>query len=486
LLMGACTQPGNLMMIMEFLSYGSVADLLHGKRKRFLSFEQRMKMAKDAALGMNWLHRMNPPFLHLDLKPQNLLVDSNLNVKVADFGLSQIKGRETEELGGSPFYMAPEVLLGRGATEKSDVYSFGICLWELYTREEPYKGMFEDEEELTMSVCDDGIRPKLPEDTPKTLKSLITQCWAEEPNDRPSFQSILETRIFEKINVEEAVPNERGAAFWGEFFSTEKKPLWLEFWACLIKFLKPKEVLSERDPRLDYFKIALMEQIDDEATPNETRLLAASDPAAGIRVTRDNFSKFIEYYGPMEMNGMVDRLQTVVKSPYFHGDLSKKKAQAALLKTKKSGTYLVRYSSRPGDFIITVMTYKHRKADFEHHIVTVDHANGQYILLMPPPGTTLNMALDMHRMAVLSAAKDGGKTVSSYPSLDALLNACKKQLGIPKTSRFLPFKANPSMPHTLPIVMPTETKAKVGGTQIGGRAPAPKKGDKSKDKKKEK
>lgn len=64
---------------------------------------------------------------------------------------------------------------------------------------EPYKNMFEDEEELTMSVCDDGIRPKVPEDTPKTLKSLIERCWASSPEDRPSFQHTLEQRIFEKV-----------------------------------------------------------------------------------------------------------------------------------------------------------------------------------------------------------------------------------------------------------------------------------------------
>jgi len=147
---------------------------------------------------------------------------------------------------------------------------------------------------------------------------------------------------------------------------------------------------------------------------------------------------------------MVDRLQTLVKSPYFHGDLSKKKAQSSLLKTKKTGTYLIRYSSRPGDFIVTVMNYKHRKADFDHHIVTVDKKNGHYILLIPPAGTTLNMALDMHRMAVL------GGNPPSYPTFDGLISACKKTLGIAKASRFLPYKGPP------PVIMPVETKAGKG------------------------
>lgn len=54
----------------------------------------------------NWLHQMNPPFLHLDLKPANLLVDKNWNVKVADFGLSKIQSGDDDGMaGGSPFYM---------------------------------------------------------------------------------------------------------------------------------------------------------------------------------------------------------------------------------------------------------------------------------------------------------------------------------------------------------------------------------------------
>jgi serine/threonine protein kinase len=82
--MGACTAAGNLAMVVEFMPRGSVYDRLHdekiklGNMIRFSLYssglQTRLLFGKDTALGMSWLHGCNPPFLHLDLKTQNLLV----------------------------------------------------------------------------------------------------------------------------------------------------------------------------------------------------------------------------------------------------------------------------------------------------------------------------------------------------------------------------------------------------------------------------
>jgi serine/threonine protein kinase len=94
LFMGACTEPGNFAIVTELLPGGSLHDLLHNP-KVAISLLQKVKMLKDIALGMNWLHCSKPAIIHRDLKPTNVLVDEHWNMKICDFGLSAINRTES-------------------------------------------------------------------------------------------------------------------------------------------------------------------------------------------------------------------------------------------------------------------------------------------------------------------------------------------------------------------------------------------------------
>ena len=90
---GAITEPSNLCIITEFCQQGSLADILV-KSKIIMNFSLKLKCIPDAAKGMNYLHNSNPIILHRDLKSDNLLVDANWNIKVADFGLTRFKSKK--------------------------------------------------------------------------------------------------------------------------------------------------------------------------------------------------------------------------------------------------------------------------------------------------------------------------------------------------------------------------------------------------------
>jgi sterile alpha motif and leucine zipper-containing kinase AZK len=121
-------------MVTEYLSGGNLYEVLHEKKTR-INPVMLVQMAWQTALGLNYLHLSNPQILHRDLKPMNLLLDSNANVKICDFGLSCVKEKRAvvTESVGSPFWMAPEVLMGKPYNEKADVYSFGVLLYEFLT-----------------------------------------------------------------------------------------------------------------------------------------------------------------------------------------------------------------------------------------------------------------------------------------------------------------------------------------------------------------
>jgi serine/threonine protein kinase len=104
-----------------------------------LPFMQRLRMLRSAALGINYLHSLDPTIIHRDIKPSNLLVDETCNVKVADFGFARIKEENaTMTRCGTPAWTAPEVIRGEKFSEKADLYSFGIVMWEVTTPPHPH------------------------------------------------------------------------------------------------------------------------------------------------------------------------------------------------------------------------------------------------------------------------------------------------------------------------------------------------------------
>jgi serine/threonine-protein kinase CTR1 len=212
LLMGAVTNSKDLMIVTEFAGNGSLCDLLHDKGE-ILEWDVTISISEQTALGMNWLHHHKPVILHRDLKTANILLDSNMVVKLADFGISKILSplsKEEEGFFGSPLYSAPECLLGMNHTEKSDVYSFSYVIWEMITNKIPYAEDFTTFEELVDAVAKSNFRAPIPKNTPKSLVKLLKTCWDGDVKKRPSFQSILDSEIFKEILNELTVQPDQG------------------------------------------------------------------------------------------------------------------------------------------------------------------------------------------------------------------------------------------------------------------------------------
>lgn len=195
LFMGVVTKRPNFSIVTEYLPRGSLFRLLHRPGMRELLDERRrVRMALDVARGLNYLHRLNPPIVHRDLKSPNLLVDKTWTVKVCDFGLSRLKMKtflSSRSAAGTAEWMAPEVLRDEPSNEKSDVYSFGVILWELFTLQQPWSGL--SPAQVVGAVGFQHRRLLIPKDLNPEIAALIESCWANDPRQRPSFTSIMES-----------------------------------------------------------------------------------------------------------------------------------------------------------------------------------------------------------------------------------------------------------------------------------------------------
>ncbi|XVE54629.1 hypothetical protein DITRI_Ditri03aG0097300 [Diplodiscus trichospermus] len=135
-LVGFCAEKYSRLLVYEYMCKGSLDQwIFHKNQDLAPGWQIRKKIITDIAKGLAYLHEdCNQKVIHLDIKPQNILLDENFNAKVSDFGLSKLIGRDQSQvittMRGTPGYMAPE-WLSSVITEKVDVYSFGIVVLEI-------------------------------------------------------------------------------------------------------------------------------------------------------------------------------------------------------------------------------------------------------------------------------------------------------------------------------------------------------------------
>uniref|UniRef100_A0ACD5ZEY7 Uncharacterized protein n=1 Tax=Avena sativa TaxID=4498 RepID=A0ACD5ZEY7_AVESA len=138
-LIGCCLDVDAPMLVYEFISQGSLHDILHNKNNNVvLNLDTRLNIAAQSADGLAYMHsKAHTRILHGGVKPANILLDDNFVPKISDLGISRLIARDKEHTGSvirDMIYMDPVYLQQGVLTENSDVYSFGAVILELISR----------------------------------------------------------------------------------------------------------------------------------------------------------------------------------------------------------------------------------------------------------------------------------------------------------------------------------------------------------------
>jgi hypothetical protein len=175
---------GLYFLSMEFIDGEDLASLL--KRIGHLSNEKALDIARQLAAGLAAAHEHG--VLHRDLKPANIMLDGHGRVRITDFGLAVAVENESQavEIAGTPAYMAPEQLAGRGATVRSDIYSLGLVLYEIHTGKKAFTASTLAELREQKETYTPRAPSELREGIDPVVERLIRRCMERDPNARPS------------------------------------------------------------------------------------------------------------------------------------------------------------------------------------------------------------------------------------------------------------------------------------------------------------
>ncbi|KAK1426669.1 hypothetical protein QVD17_15346 [Tagetes erecta] len=185
-------------VVVEYLPGGTLKKYLIRNSRKKLSFKIVVQLALDLARGLSYLH--SKKIVHRDVKTENMLLDLNRTLKIADFGVARVEAQNPRDMTGETGtlgYMAPEVLDGKPYNRKCDVYSFGICLWEVYCCDMPYADL--SFAEVSSAVVRQNLRPDIPKCCPSSFANILRKCWDANPDKRPEMDEVV--RLLEAIDT---------------------------------------------------------------------------------------------------------------------------------------------------------------------------------------------------------------------------------------------------------------------------------------------
>ncbi|XP_042057525.1 serine/threonine-protein kinase STY13-like [Salvia splendens] len=185
-------------VVVEYIPGGTLKKLLIKNSKKKLGFKIVVQLALDLARGLSYLHSVK--IVHRDVKAENMLLDANRTLKIADFGVARVEAQNPRDMTGNTGtlgYMAPEVLDGKPYNRKCDVYSFGICLWEIYCCSTPYPNL--SFAEVSAAVVQQNLRPEIPRCCPAPFANIMHRCWDAKPENRPEMDEVV--RMLEAVDT---------------------------------------------------------------------------------------------------------------------------------------------------------------------------------------------------------------------------------------------------------------------------------------------
>ncbi|KAL7151661.1 hypothetical protein ABFS83_04G046200 [Erythranthe nasuta] len=212
-LLGFLHNDSDAMIIYEFMVNGSLGEALHGEKRAaenlLVDWVSRYNVALGVAQGLSYLHHdCHPPVIHRDVKSNNILLDANLDARLADFGLAKTMVEKNETvsiIAGSYGYIAPEYGYTMKVDEKSDIYSYGVVLMELLTGKRPLDPAFGESVDIVEWIrtkmrknepLEEALDPSLGKTKHVQEEMLLVLrfavlCTAKLPKDRPSMRDVL-------------------------------------------------------------------------------------------------------------------------------------------------------------------------------------------------------------------------------------------------------------------------------------------------------